>query len=257
MKPEIITLEAFTDNYIYLLQDGHGKIIVVDPGDADAICDFLENNQLNVHYVLVTHHHSDHIAAIGTLHAEHHCEVIAPAKEAQRIPDAKHLVKDTDKITLNKFEITAIETPGHTKGHICYHIPQLNILFSGDALFAFGCGRLMEGTAAQLCHSLSKLCELPDETMVYCGHEYTMKNIEFTREFSKQIGFTLPDLFEQRAEKMQQLRDAGQHTMPFNLGEEKLTNLFMQADNPELINLLEAHGEIEAFTKIRTARNHF
>ncbi len=158
---------------------------------------------------------------------------------------------------VENFKIYAIETPGHTKGHICYYIPDINILFAGDTLFGFGCGRLLEGTPAQGFHSLLKLRELPDETNVYCGHEYTIHNMNFTKQFSEQIGFTLPDIFHQRAEQMQRLRDNDNPTMPLNLGEEKQTNLFLMADNPELIKLLDAPNAVEAFAKIRSARNKF
>ncbi len=255
---EMITLKAFTDNYIYLLKNDRGRNILVDPGDTDVICDFLEENiSHKPHYILVTHHHSDHIAAVGTLFSEYRCDIIVPQVEAHKIPDAIHHVKDGDVIPINDLSITAIETPGHTKGHMCYYIPEIKVLFSGDTLFAYGCGRLLEGTPGQMFHSLQKLRALPDDVNVYCGHEYTLKNIAFTRDFSKQIGFTLPDDFDARADKIQKLRDADETSMPFLLGDEKRHNLFMQADNPELIKLLEAHGEVEAFAKIRQARNAF
>ncbi|MCH9852357.1 MAG: hydroxyacylglutathione hydrolase [Alphaproteobacteria bacterium] len=257
MNFRLITLEAFTDNYIYILENAMKKTIVIDPGDTDVICNFLESQKMQVNHILVTHHHADHIGGIGTLFAEHHCKVIAPFHESRKIPDITRLAKDGDNFTLENFKIHAIETPGHTKGHICYYIPQIKILFAGDTLFGFGCGRLLEGTPAQAFHSLLKLRELPDDTNVYCGHEYTMQNIDFTRDFSKEIGFTLPDIFETRVARMQELRDDGNPTMPLNLGEEKQTNLFLMADNPELIKLLNVPNAVEAFTKIRLARNKF
>src|SRR5580698_301557 len=173
-------LSAFADNYIYLVGDSDlGLAMVVDPGDADVVLDALKERDLYLSLILNTHHHKDHIGGNAKLVREYGAPIIGPAREKSRIENMARGVEKGDVVTFSTLRGMVIETHGHTSGHIAFHFPQIKALFCGDTLFSLGCGRLFEGTAAQLFESLHSLRSLPDETLVYCGHEYTEANAIF------------------------------------------------------------------------------
>jgi hydroxyacylglutathione hydrolase len=221
------------DNYSYFLTNESGEIAVIDPGAAKPIIKALNGRMITT--ILNTHHHDDHIAANHILKSEYQCNIIGPEADRERIADMDEGVKDGDIITFGQMEIEIIETPGHTINHVCFYLPSLNVLFSGDTLFSMGCGRLFEGTSEQMYQSFRKLAALPDNTMVYCGHEYTQSNGEFCLSIEPENGS-----LKQRMAQVYGLRAKDRPTIPVSLKLEKQTNVFMQAQSAERFAELRA-----------------
>jgi hydroxyacylglutathione hydrolase len=221
-------IPAFSDNYIWLIDGstaaadsgtGRRQVIIVDPGDAAPVYRFLDAQNLEAAAIFVTHHHYDHIDGVAALCQRMDIPVYGPRDS--RIPQLSHPVDDGDQIHVNGLDFCIIATPGHTLDHITYYTP--GMLFSGDTLFAAGCGRLFEGSPAQMFTSLQRLDELPADTRVFCTHEYTLKNLQFAHDVE-------PDNADIRArlEQVQRLRQQGQITLPTVLAEERLTNPFLR-----------------------------
>lgn len=217
----LLPLPAFNDNYIWLLTGASGAVVAVDPGDAAPVRRVLGTRGWRLAAVLVTHHHADHMAGAGTLAAEFHCPVYGPAAEAIEAVD--HPVREGVEVSIPalpaRFQV--LDIPGHTAGHIAYY--GHGIIFCGDTLFSAGCGRLFEGTARQMSASLAKLAALPDDSMVCCGHEYTVANLKFAAAVE-------PDNLDV-AEYLQEcttMRARGQPTLPGRLGRERRINPFLR-----------------------------
>lgn len=222
-------IPAFRDNYIWLLV-GTGSppaVVVVDPGDAAPVLAALGGLGLAPTAIFATHHHADHVGGIEALHARHTVPVYGPASE--RIPAVTQPLRDGDRVELAGLPpFTVIDVPGHTAGHIAYHGGGL--LFCGDTLFAGGCGRLFEGSAAQMHASLTRLASLSPDTSVYCAHEYTLSNLAFALAVE-------PDNADLRArhEHSQALRQRGEPTVPSTLGLEQATNPFLRCEVPAVV----------------------
>lgn len=242
MTVTIEPIPFFESNYAWLMVDEKSKNgVIVDPGDAKPILQFLDERQISLKTILVTHFHSDHIDGILELKKRFGCKVYAPLKEADKIPGIDQTVREGDIISLEGMgDAQVIETPGHTLGSICYYIADLKLVFTGDTLFSLGCGRLFEGTPAQMFNSLSKIAALPEDINVYCAHEYTVDNGRFALSV-----FPNYQPLKNRLEDVKQLR--GQHlpTLPVLLSEEKRTNPFLLAKN------------IIEFTDFRKGKDHF
>ncbi|MGO4005028.1 hydroxyacylglutathione hydrolase [Pseudomonas fluorescens] len=252
----ITALPAFTDNYIWLLQDeANFRCAVVDPGDAAPVLAWLaEHSDWTLSDILVTHHHHDHVGGVETLKQATGAKVYGPASEA--IPARDVALNNNDQISVlgHTFDVYAV--PGHTLGHIAYYTP--GVLFSGDTLFAAGCGRLFEGTAQQMHHSLSRLAALPDATLVYCTHEYTLSNLRF----AVAVEPNNPDVAK-RFRNVSQLREAGQITLPSNLALEKLTNPFLRTGETSVKEILDERSDSkdrapsEVFAALRAWKDRF
>jgi len=218
---QISALPAFTDNYIWLLQDHRSQCCaVVDPGDAAPVQAWLaEHPEWRLRDILITHHHHDHVGGVETLKQATGATVYGPASE--NIPGRDVALKDNDRVSVLGWEFEVYAVPGHTLGHIAYY--HHGLLFCGDTLFAAGCGRLFEGTPQQMHDSLSRLAALPEDTLVYCTHEYTLSNLRFAVAVE-------PDNrhIAERFEKVSQLREAGGMSLPSTLALEKLTNPFLR-----------------------------
>ena len=223
----ITILPIFNDNYCYILE-GDGEVAAVDPADADAVARYLDKKNLSLSYILNTHHHYDHVGGNEALKKKYGTQIIGPEAERARIPVMDKGVREGDVFTLCGQEFRVLETPGHTTGHIVFYAGGENSLFCGDTLFSMGCGRLFEGTPTQMWESLEKIMALPDETKIYCGHEYTLVNAAFCLSVEPDNA----DLQKREIEARQQ-RANGKPTLPSTLATEKKINVFLRAGSPE------------------------
>ncbi|MES3020703.1 MAG: hydroxyacylglutathione hydrolase [Pseudomonadota bacterium] len=256
----VLALPAFKDNYLWLIHDGVNAA-VVDPGDAAPVLAALAAHSLTLTAILLTHHHSDHIGGVPQLLSHAKVPVFGPANEAIAtisVPLAEGELVEVPGLAL---ALRVLEVPGHTLGHIAYvrETPGADWLFCGDTLFAGGCGRLFEGTPAQMAASLSRLAALPDDTAVFCAHEYTLANLAFAAAVE-------PDhqLLQQRTERESARRAAGQATLPTSIGLEKQTNPFLRYRDPGVAAGLARAGKLgpgadalAVFTALRAWKNTF
>lgn len=249
---EISPIPAFKDNYIWLLRQGR-QAVVVDPGDASPVLDALQAEGLQLAGILITHHHADHQGGVAKLTARWPCPVFAPGNES--ITGRTQPLSGGEVIEVLGCSVQVLALPGHTLGHLGYYVP--GALFCGDVLFGAGCGRLFEGTPAQMHASLARIAALPDETRIYCAHEYTAMNLPFAQAVepeNRQIAA--------RLQKVRQMREAGLPTVPLCLGEEKATNPFLRCRESAVIDAAMANAavdrsEIEVFAALRRWRNVF
>jgi hydroxyacylglutathione hydrolase len=256
----VLTVPAFNDNYLWLIHDGT-HAVVVDPGDAAPILAALKANHLLLTAILTTHHHADHVGGVATLLRAFDVPVYGPARD--RIASVTHKLQEGDVLTLDQpgLSFRVIDVPGHTLGHIAYYEEKQGWLFCGDTLFAGGCGRLFEGTPAQMLSSLDKLAALPEATKVYCAHEYTMSNLRFA-----QAAEPANHAITERLRTEQAKRDSDLPTVPSSIGLERKTNPFLRAREASIVDQLHAenklHGDcngdaVAAFAALREWKNNF
>ncbi|SHE88151.1 hydroxyacylglutathione hydrolase [Vibrio gazogenes] len=249
----IKSIPAFRDNYIWLIQNRDQHCVVVDPGDAGVVIDYLTSNHLTLDAILITHHHADHVGGISELVRHYpHIHVVGPANEA--IPGITHPVSGGDQIEVFDHIFHIIDLKGHTLGHIGY-LGESEV-FCGDTLFSAGCGRLFEGTAEEMWQSLQKLRALPEETKVYCAHEYTASNIAFALAVEPEN----PALQAYR-DTVNRLRAHHQPTLPTTIGLEKQINPFLRPEQAEIIKSVSdrnsALDPLSVFTVLREWKNEF
>ncbi len=251
---QIIPIPAFKDNYIWLIHNGH-RAIVIDPGDAHPVFDTLSRLKLTLQTILITHHHQDHIGGIKTLMGKYpDVKIFAPKYESY---DFEHTpVSEPDVINLANFniEITLIDLPGHTLGHVAYYVAHHNPpwLFCGDTLFGAGCGRLFEGSPEQMLNSLQKLATLPTETQVFCTHEYTLHNIGFALTLEPNNTALI-----QRQHDTLKLKSLQQPSLPSTISLELATNPFLRCDSAEIQSAIQLNNatSLQTFSIIREMRN--
>ena len=251
---EVIRIPAFKDNYIWLLRKGRSAV-VVDPGDASPVLEVLEHEGLVLTAILITHHHADHQGGIAALLSQYPADVFAPAAES--ITALTHPLRGGESIRLDSIEadFKVIAVPGHTLGHLAYLGD--GRLFCGDTLFGAGCGRLFEGSPAQMHDSLTRLAALPGETTVYCAHEYTETNLRFA--LTVEPGNRN---LRRRVDEVAVARAKGLATIPTTITLEKATNPFLRCDVPEIVSSVRNRGEdasnaLAVFTALRKYRNAF
>lgn len=252
---EIHLVPAFSDNYIYLLRDPSSDAIgVVDPGDAQPVIEALDRRGWTLTHIFNTHHHNDHIGGNHALKARTGADVIGARADVARIPDMETCLGEGETISFGTQTAHVLFVPGHTSGHIAFWFPDAKAVFCGDTLFALGCGRLFEGTPAQMWSSLKKLRDLPDDTRVYCGHEYTLSNARFAVTIEPGN-----EALQTRAKEIAAKRERGEPTIPTTIGEERRTNPFLRADVPAVQAAIGRTGAdpVEVFAEIRRRKDNF
>jgi hydroxyacylglutathione hydrolase len=252
---EIHQFPCLEDNYGYLVRDrDSGVTTTIDTPDATAIRAALSRKGWRLDQIWNTHHHADHAGGNLELKAEFGCRIVGPRADAERIPGIDLAVGEGDVVELGSRRARVFDTPGHTRGHIVYVFDTERVAFTGDTLFSMGCGRLFEGTPAQMWDSLQKLLTLPDDTRVYCAHEYTQKNARFALTLE-------PDnaALRERAAEVDRLRANGLPTIPSTIGRERATNPFLRPDSPDLQATVGLRGAPLAtvFGAARERRNRF
>ena len=255
MALDIVTVPCLKDNYAFLAHDvATGATAVVDVPEAAPILNALRERGWRASHILITHHHDDHIAGVKALAAATGARVIGAAADAHRLPPLDDAVAEGDIVRIGMDEGRVIDVSGHTVGHVAYHFPASKVVFTADSLMALGCGRVFEGTMPQMWRSLSKLAQLPPDTRVCSGHEYTAANARFALTIEPQNAALIS-----RAEAVEAARREGRPTVPSLLSEELATNPFLRAGLPEVkraVGMPEA-GDAEVFAEIRSRKDRF
>lgn len=259
MQIDVIPISAFTDNYIWAIREkSSDQVVVVDPGDAKPVLQYLQKHAYSLSAILITHHHADHQGGTPELlKVFPDAPIYGPATEL--IVGCHYLLKEGDAPIIPGLseKIHILDIPGHTAGHIAYFI-EPDLCFCGDTLFSAGCGRLFEGTPKKMLHSLGKLLALGDATKIYCGHEYTLSNLRFAEQVE-------PDNIEiqQYAQRVLQLRESGQPSLPSTILVEKQINPFLRCHIPAVAKAIQSHSThspeslVGLFAALREWKNSF
>ena len=253
MNIEIIA--CLNDNYSYLLhEESSNTVAIIDPSEFEACDKIIGKNYKKLDFILNTHHHYDHVGGNKELKKKYNSTVLGFENDKNRIPGIDKVLKDNQDFKIGLLNFNTIFIPGHTRGHVAFYFKKEKILFTGDTLFSLGCGRVFEGTYEQMFQSLKKLKSLPDDTKVYCGHEYTYKNLEFCLTFNPNNNF----LKKKKSEIELSLKNK-KPTIPSTIGDEIRANIFFRFNDPDVkkaINL-ENSSDIEIFTKLRDLKDNF
>jgi len=234
------TIRCLEDNFSYILIDQNKNACVIDPSESVPIINFVEKNNIKIKYILNTHHHYDHIGGNKEIKKKYNAKIVAYKNDLHRIPDVDISLKNNQIWTAENFKSKIIHIPGHTTGHICFFFENEKIAFTGDTLFSLGCGRIFEGTYEEMFSSLKKLKELPKETKIYCGHEYTLKNSEFCLKYDKNN--------KRLQKKINEIKNKVNNnipTVPSTIDDEIACNIFLRA---------KTLGE---FSKLRDLKDNF
>ena len=253
----VITIPALGDNFIYLYRYNQNESLAIDPGDGSLVSRTLKEHGLNLKAILLTHHHWDHVADTDELKRKTGCKVIGADK--RRIPGIDSVVSDGQILSVGDSRLRVIATPGHTSTSVCYYLEpsagnKNGILWTGDTLFIGGCGRLLECNAKSMAESLQKLASLPDDTLVYCGHDYTLENYEFALGIEPEN-----QVVKERLEQIKQMLKRGELTVPSTMLQERNTNCFLRAGTPELkaaLGMQDAQA-VEIFAELRRRKDIF
>ena len=253
MNIEIIP--CLDDNYSYLLHDQiSNTVAIIDPSDFLACDKIINKNYKKLDFILNTHHHYDHVGGNVDLKKKYNSTVLGFENDKNRIPAIDRILKDNQEFKIGTLNFTTIFIPGHTRGHVAFYFKKERVVFSGDTLFSLGCGRVFEGTYKQMFQSLNKLKNLPGETKVYCGHEYTFKNLEFCLKFNPNN-----DFLKKKKDDIKLSLKNKKPTIPSTIADEIKANIFFRVNDPDVkkaINL-ENSPDIEIFTKLRDLKDNF
>ncbi len=252
---KINIISCLQDNYSYVIEDlSTKKVAVVDPSEFKPIDQFVKENFNKIDYILNTHHHFDHVGGNLELKKKYNCKIIGSLEDEGRIPGIDIKLKNNDIFEFGKVKFKVILVPGHTSGHICFYSEKEKIIFTGDTLFSAGCGRLFEGTYSQMLASLNKIKKLPKDTNIYCGHEYTKKNLDFCLAVERNN-----NLLEDKKKLINLKISKKEPTIPVTLGEELNTNIFLRCDINSVKRSLEMENssEVEIFKKLRNLKDSY
>ena len=253
MKIEIIP--CLNDNYSYLIHDEiSNTVAIVDPSEFIPCDTIISKNYKKLDFILNTHHHYDHVGGNEELKKKYNSKVLGFENDKNRIPQIDTGLKDNQEFKIGTLNFTTIFIPGHTRGHVAFYFKKERVVFSGDTLFSLGCGRVFEGTYKQMFQSLNKLKNLPGETKVYCGHEYTFKNLEFCLKFNPNN-----DFLKKKKDNIKLSLKNKKPTIPSTIADEIKANIFFRVNDPDVkkaINL-ENSPDIEIFTKLRDLKDNF
>ncbi|MCU6389504.1 hydroxyacylglutathione hydrolase [Enterobacter quasiroggenkampii] len=249
----LISISAFEDNYIWVLVDDERRCVIVDPGESAPVLRVIKENGWQPEAILLTHHHHDHTGGVPELRAHFpHVVVYGPAEAQDK--GLTQVVEEGEKILIREWEFSVFATPGHTLGHLCFYSKPY--LFCGDTLFSGGCGRLFEGTPAQMYQSLQKINALPDDTVICCAHEYTLGNMKFAVSL-----FPEDRAIQDYYHKVKELRAKNQKTLPVILKNERQINLFLRTDDIDLINKINQETNLQQpeqrFAWLRSKKDNF
>ena len=253
MKIKIV--KCLADNYSYIIfNEKTLSAVVIDPSESDPIINQIEQNNLVLKYILNTHHHYDHVGGNQKLKEKYSCKIVGFEKDKHRIPNIDIGLKDNEKWKNELFECEIKHIPGHTSGHICIYIKKLNALFTGDTLFSLGCGRIFEGTYKEMYDSLNTLKKFPNNTKIFCGHEYTKKNSDFCLSIDKNNSRLI-----RKIEDIDKNINNGMPTIPSILADELSCNVFLRSNDLEIQKQLGINSgdPIETFTKLRDLKDNF
>jgi len=255
MPLEILTIPCLSDNYAYAVQDTEsGEVAVIDAPETAPILRTLSFKGWGLNQILLTHHHGDHIDGLEVLRQAIEAPVVGAKADQHRLPDLELGVEEGDAFALGNQPVYVYDVSGHTKGHVAYYFPEGNALFTGDSLMVMGCGRLFEGDAEMMWATLSKLMELPPETQVYSGHEYTASNAKFAMSIEPENRALID-----RTRQISELRARGDNTMGSTLELEVATNPFLRAGQPSVKTALGMEGaaDVDVFAEIRRRKDNF
>ena len=252
---EVTIIKCLSDNYSYLIKDKKTDLVgIVDPSEFDPVDIEISKTYKKLDFILNTHHHNDHVGGNIDLKKKYNSKIICSSYDEKKIPGVDIKKSDGDQFSLGETDFKIIHIPGHTLGHIAFYSEQANVIFTGDTLFSLGCGRIFEGTFEQMFESLEKIKNLPKNTMMYCGHEYTEKNGQFCISIDKE-NVKLGNRIEDAKNKIQKKLP----TLPITLGEEIETNIFLRCDDKKIKNNLKMDNgsKLEVFTKLRNLKDKF
>ncbi len=235
----VYIIKCLVDNFSYVLVNKENDAIIIDPSESKPIINFAEKNNLNVKYILNTHHHDDHIGGNLELKKKFRLKIIGYAKDKHRIPGIDIEVENKQVLKIIDLEFKTYHVPGHTKGHVCFYFFNEDTIFTGDTLFSLGCGRIFEGTYKQMFESLKIIKSLPLKTKIYCGHEYTYSNAKFCEKFDKSYRL------KKKIKSIEDCVKNGIPTIPTTIKDEKKLNIFLKAEN------------LKTFSKLRNMKDNF
>ncbi len=248
-------ISCLNDNYSYLLhEESSNKVAIIDPADFDTCAKIISKKYNKLDYILNTHHHLDHVGGNQKLQEKYKSKILGSELDKERIPGIDITLKEKQNFKIGNTIFEVIFVPGHTSGHIAFFFKDEKVVFSGDTLFSLGCGKVFEGTHKQMFDSLNKFKNLPNDTKVYCGHEYTKRNLEFCLKYD-----TNNQLLIKKNNWINSKIKSKTPTIPISIGEEKKTNIFLRCNDPSIKKALELNNasEQEIFSKLRDLKDSF
>ncbi len=252
---DINIIKCLTDNYSYLIADKEKKFVaIIDPSEFEPVDKIIRESYNKLDFILNTHHHADHIGGNSKLKEKYNAKIICSYYDKDKIPNYDLLKKNGDEFNIGNLNFKVIHTPGHTSGHIIFYLKECNTVFTGDTLFSLGCGRMFEGTYTEMFDSINKIKNLPKETLIYCGHEYTKSNYDFCKTYDNDN-----PLLDKKLEFINLKIKNNEPTIPISISEELETNIFFRWQDKKIrqkLNLTNS-TDIEVFKKLRELKDNF